>query len=261
MKKGFGFLLALLFCFLGMQNGKADVIWEPEDAFFSEHTDECTYVGRFYMANGPDSIVLVYKNPESAAITARWENGTQAYVTYTYTDPKGVLWGYAGDMGWVPMDYMDLNYDSISFGEAYAAEISEQSGTPAIQKKDEQVFLWEYPGSESFEMVYLDDFDGNLPEYSKVFTDEQNRLWGYVAYYYGYRDKWICIEEPAAAFSELYPDGAPERRPSQGQNASKTQTKRISPAPNYRVTVWLCVAIGLLVLATAACLIRWKKKR
>ena len=71
----------------------ADIIWEPEDMFYNDHASECTYVNRAFTANGPDGIVIVYKNPESPQKVTQLENGTVIYISYTYQDSDGILWG------------------------------------------------------------------------------------------------------------------------------------------------------------------------
>lgn len=260
MKKRTGIFVMLLFLLLGSVRIGADVIWEPEDPFFSAHSEECVYVDRFYTANGPDQVVMVYKNPESAAIVNRLENGTEVHISHTYTDKNGIAWGFADNEGWLPMDYMELVYDSISFAESYADEIEEKKGRLDSQYTNEQIALWEYPGSEAVDLVCPGDFENNLPEYSAVFVDEQNRTWGNTAYYYGYRDKWICLEQPTATFTELYPDGAPKRSAPSLPIDPVNRDERIVPASNYRTTAILCAAVGLLVLVTAVFLLKWKKK-
>lgn len=32
----------------------ADVIWEPDDDFYRQHSEDCEYLGRSYYVNGPE---------------------------------------------------------------------------------------------------------------------------------------------------------------------------------------------------------------
>ena len=132
MKKIFYVFTALICYMLLSIPVKADVIWEPFDSFYEAHADECEYMGRFFTANGPDGKVILYKSPELPEVVAEWENGHKAYIHFTYRDQSGILWGiyddYQDTVGWVPMDYMEVIYDSISFHEEHSAQITERSG-------------------------------------------------------------------------------------------------------------------------------------
>lgn len=132
----------------------ADIIWEPEDMFYNDHASECTYVNRAFTANGPDGIVIVYKNPESPQKVTQLENGTVIYISYTYQDSDGILWGIyentnAKKTGWMPMEYMEIVYDSISFAEEFQEEIvGAVEQDLDSQYLGQEIYLWEYPGAE-----------------------------------------------------------------------------------------------------------------
>lgn len=191
---------------------RADVIWEPEDAFYEKHASECDYVNRRFTANGPDGVVIVYKSPEMPEVVDTWENGYQVSISHTYEDGDGVLWGiydnYKGKCGWVPMDYMELVYDGISFREEYKAEIQAQEGEIAGEYLDTEVYFWEYPGADVYTLITV---QGDMPQYRGMFVDENGNRWGNVGYYYGVKDSWICVDKPGASYEELYPEGAPQR--------------------------------------------------
>lgn len=205
---------------------RADVIWEPQDAFYEKHASECDYVNRCFTANGPDGVVIVYKSPEIPEVVDTWENGYQVSISHTYKDGDGVLWGiydnYKGKCGWVPMDYMELVYDSISFMEEYKTEIQAQEGEIAGEYLDTEVYFWEYPGAEVYTLVTA---QGNMPEYRGMFIDENGNRWGHVGYYYGVKDSWICVDKPGASYEELYPEGAPQR----GEGPASSEEDRKSP--------------------------------
>ena len=261
MKKWICIMALLCYCVVCMQPVRADIIWEPEDGFYSKHIDECVYVNRLYTANGPDNIVIIYKNPESPSVVSRLTNGERMNISYVYTDQDGIEWGYADETGWTPMAYLEVVYDAISFEEAYADEIKAQSGSLDAAYMEKEILLWQYPGSENFYAVSPGENGTNLPEYSAVFTDEQGRDWGNTAYYYGYKDVWICLDEPDAPFEKLYPDNAPERRRPNAEDAVlESGAGRIAPKWNSGVIVFVCAAVGILVFVTAILLIKWKKR-
>ena len=85
----------------------ADVIWEPDDDFYQQHSEDCEYLGRSYYVNGPEGGAALYQNPGGGYVRVV-ENGVPLYISFTYTDLGGTLWGVAeygdaGDTGWVDM--------------------------------------------------------------------------------------------------------------------------------------------------------------
>lgn len=263
----------------------ADVLVEPIDSFYEDHREECSHVGRMFIANGPDGKVYLYKSPELPEVVATWENGYRAHIMFTYEDSRGILWGvyedYNGTVGWMPMDYMDLVYDSISFQEEHSGEITEQSGELDEKNLEGTIRFWKYPGSEECEALSLDDTEDYLPEYNGVYVDGNGNRWGHVGYYFGRRDTWISIDAPGAEFGELYPDGAPltgqqdekgsdtetvdpeGRQPEPGEEAGQTMqnsSDRIVPKPDYGVMA-LAAALVLLVAAGTAVLLVFLRKK
>ncbi len=184
---------------------RADVIYEPEDSFYWANRGECAYHNRTYTANGPENVAVLYQSPKSAIPTARIPNGESLPVLYVYEDEAGNQWGYTEgeDTGWVPLAYLVLQYDYLCFREEFGSRITwldkylqvEATGT---------VRFWSYPGSENCLEL---EVDGEyLPEYGATFQDDGGRRWGFVGYYYGHRNGWVCLDDPAAPYYELYAD-------------------------------------------------------
>lgn len=269
MKKYLCFMAAFicfLFCMLSV---RADVIWEPEDSFYKQHSSQCTYVSRHFTANGPDGTVILYESPESAKVIDTWENGHAVYISFTYEDSNGILWGIydngPGQTGWVPMEYMKVVYDHISFEEDYGSEIIEQSGALEEQYKGEDVCFWDYPGSKEPFIVPMDMSD--LPKYSSVYTDEKGYNWGYIGYFYGYRNYWICLDQPMADYDQLYPDGGPqigaqaEDTKTENFGSEKQGAERIVPEQNHGMVVLVIVLVALVVVVTAVLLVILRKSK
>lgn len=258
--------VCFLFCTLSV---RADVIWEPEDSFYEKHASQCSYVNRRFAADGPDGVVIFYESPESAKVVDTWENGDQAFITYTYEDGNGILWGIgekgSGQTGWVPMAYMKVIYDHISFQEDYDSEIVEQSGVLEEKYRGEDILIWEYPCAKEpvTEPVNMPE----LPEYSSVYTDEKGCRWGYVGYYYGLRNFWICIDQPTADYEQLYPDGGPqivaqaEDVETENHDSEKPGTDRIVPEPDHGRAIFVTVLVALVTLVTAGLLVILKKRK
>lgn len=269
MKKWLCFLgtfICFLFCVLPV---RADVIWEPEDAFYEKHSSMCTYVNRCFTANGPEGTVTLYKSPESPKVIDTWENGYAVYISYTYMDSDGILWGiYEGreskQTGWVPMDYMKVVYDHISFREDYGSEIVDESGDLEEQYREGRVCFWDYPGSKEYYAMNLADWP-DLPGYTGVYTDEKGYRWGFVGYYYGRRNFWICLDQPVADYEQLYPDGGPqigaqaEAADAEYQSPEEQGTERIVPKQDKGTVFLVTGLVALVVIVTAVLLVVLRK--
>lgn len=214
MKRTFSLALALIFILALAPAVLADVIWIPEDSFLQKHMDDCQRIDRSYYADGPDDSVTAYKSPESATVQATVDNGTLLHIYYVYTDGSGIEWGlceYYGDEawdGWIPMDYLLLKYDSQAFREEFAGRIEEETGEIPSYGEN-QVHFWGYPGSDTLWAAMVVD-SGYLPQYMQTFTDDAGRKWGYVNYYMGIRDVWVCLDDPTADYDTLYAVHAPQ---------------------------------------------------
>lgn len=278
-------LAAICFWMACSFSAGADVLVEPMDTFYEDHAAECTHVGRAFTANGPDGKVYLYKSPELPEVVATWENGFKASIMFTYEDSRGTLWGvyddYRGTVGWMPMEYMELIYDSISFQKEFSEEIVEQSGELHAEDLEGTILFWKYPGSEECEALSVDDTEDYLPEYNGVYVDGNGKRWGHIGYYFGRRDTWICIDAPGAEFEQLYPDGAPQIGEQAEENADAetaepvgqekesaetTESKqesagRIVPKPDYGVMALAAGLVLLVAVATAVLLVVLRKKR
>ncbi|MCM1184273.1 MAG: hypothetical protein NC337_12955 [Roseburia sp.] len=237
----------------------ADVINEPRDSFYERHAEECVYVNRMFTANGPDGKVFCYASPESPRVTAAWENGMTAWISFTYRDGDGILWGIAEGHGWMPMAYMEVVYDSISFAEEYADEITGEIGTLDEQYMGKEIYLWTYPGSMEEKTITTGEF---MPEYRSVYVDEAGRSWGNLGYYYGFKNEWICIDDPTADAQQLWPDGAPQRGQGLAGNAEAAPqgAERIVPQTNRFTVILTVVLVGMVAAVSAALLVVLKRR-
>ena len=216
MKRMISLLLALIFLLALTPAVSADVIVDPQDSFYWEHRGECIRTERCYFADGPENVAVVYRSPESAAVVERVKNGLELWISYVYEDENGYSWGlceYYGEedhwVGWIPMDYLLLKYDSICFREEFAHRIVEKTGVIPVQETG-RVHFWGYPGSDTL-WAYMELTAHYLPEYQAVFTDDAGREWGYVNYYAGMRDVWVCLSNPTADYPTLYAEHEPQQ--------------------------------------------------
>ena len=198
------FSVALVLCILFSFTAQADVIWEPEDSFYRNHAEECTYYARSRIVNSPEGGVQVFVSPTSSRVIATVENGTVLHVQFTYDNET---WGYVqvseGD-GWMPLADTILKYDNASFMEAFSDSFYEDAD--AVEQmlsgltEEDMIYDYAYPGSgptKSFipaEHVLSADYF-NL---QSLFTDENGLVWGHVGYFMGRRG-WICVSDPTNA--------------------------------------------------------------
>ncbi len=271
MKKIICVLAGMLCCLLGSISVKADVIWEPENSFYREHAEECTYVSRMYTTNGPDNKVISYKSPEMPQEVDTWENGVRVQILFTYEDSDDNLWGiyddYQGTTGWIPMEYLELVYDSIAFREEHKAEIIGDAGELDEKYAGETIYLWKYPGSEEYTPMEVSDY---TPEYSGIYVDGNGKRWGCVQYYFGIKDTWMYLDEPTADFQRIFPDGqgtesrqeeSAQTADVENQDSESRGIERIVPKLNRNLVVTAGILVIAVVAVTAVLLIKLKGGR
>ena len=218
MKRMFSCLLTLLALLALAAPARADILWEPRDnRFYEQHG--CAYEGRSYYANGPEGFVTAWDAPDGTAVRGQYENGEALWVGYTWQD--WALISRSGEdgeetTGWIPREQLYLIYDHISFEEEHGAQFRDYNGefSDFNGEVGSCIQLWEYPGAWSeketltLTQEFLDALRGTneQPSYiSRVYTDENGNNWGYVAYMYGIRNFWICLDNPESIMSSCIP--------------------------------------------------------
>ncbi len=231
----------------------ADVIWEPEDDFYGQHSSQCSVVERNFEANPPEGEPLkVYKAPDSTEVIATREKGERIGISHSYTDPAGREWGLLYESGWAPMDYLAEVYDGEAFYRQYSGEIKQESGEADISKipDDKDLYFYEYPGAEEGSRI---NKESDNPYYTMCFTDPEGHKWGYVSYYY-ISDGWVCIDAPDATFDELYPKGQ-NFSGDIGEIAPPEIIVEPIPGPGFSVALVIGIAVAAVVVVTAVILI------
>ncbi len=267
MKKMMSILTVMLFWMLCVVPVRADMIWEPNnDDFYVNHRDSCHYVNRNYTADGPEDKVIVYKSPENPAVVTTWENGHVANIYYTWTDENGIVWGMnnnweTNETGWMPMEYMDVVYDYICFEEEFGEHFVEETVTISEEYANISVYFWSYPGAETYLEIPMPENAADMPQCSKTFVDEEGRKWGYIGYFRGTRNKWVCLDEPAGDVKILYPEEAPVRTPQAVTEGTFSEEERITPsADGGTMGLIICLVLGVCG-ATGGALLGMKKKK
>lgn len=198
-QKFFSLVLALLAVSALAIPVSADVIWEPDDSFYEKHRDECTYVNRDYQLAGYGGTVTVFTAP-GGSNKATLGNGLQCSIQFTW-EGKGITWGYLirwGDNaveGWVPMDDLSLVYDSQQFMEDHAAELT---STDPVPVEFQEAVLYGYPNGPAWDSTLIEnaDYRSFSEVFTQLYTDESGLRWGYVGYYMGHLNTWVCLDDP-----------------------------------------------------------------
>ena len=279
MKKVMRILTVILCWMIFVLPVSADVIWEPyNDDFYEKYRVSCQLVNRNYTTDGPEGKVIVYKSPENPSVVATWENGHVANIYYTWTDEKGIVWGMnnnweTNETGWMPMEYMDVVYDYICFEEEFGDSFVEETVAISEEYVSTGVYFWDYPGAETYMEVPMPDTAANMPMCGKTYVDESGRKWGYIGYYRAIRNKWVCLDEPVADYSVLYPEMVPVRTPqavteesysemeSVSEETPAVEEERIVPSADSGIVgLIICLVLGVCG-ATGGALLGMKKKK
>lgn len=254
----------------------ADIIYIPEDDFLNGHMMDCVEIRRGFRAL---TEVPIYKSPELNKVEGMIPEGEEIFVFYQYDDPLGNTWGYVEARmsdwtdkgafdngtqyayGWIPMAYMELIYDHISFEEDYGHLFTQASGVLDEAYVGQTIYFWNYPGDESGYQVPVEAYP---PDYWHTYTDEDGRVWGYTGYYMGWKGYWFCMDDPTADFDALFPSGAPQVKITEpGETSPTLPVEEIVPQPSAGtkllrtgITVAVVVCIGVTVIM----LVKMKKK-
>lgn len=246
---------------------RADVIYQPFDSFYEQNWDECEYVCRSYTANGPNGDVTLYKSPvDDMMVSGSVPNGEAVFVSYTYEDSRGIVWGcceiWEEDLlGWAPMDYLVLIYDGISFEEEYADRFVAEEGSIGKDYLGQTIYFWQYPGSTAyFDMELQSDPDGYMPEYSTIYLDEAGNKWAKCSYYMGIKGYWINLNDPTANEDIFSPEATEQAEPVPTE-VPMEPVEEIVPVGNQSLKVVTIAAVAAVVAVTGLLLIFLKRKK
>jgi hypothetical protein len=124
------------------------------------------------------------------------------------------------------MDDLIVAYDYISFDEDYKDEFYSYSGGNSKKVLDaDEVVFWKWPCSgEVTTVAKLPAATGAenakaekdwLTTPVHAYLDREGREWGFIPYFYGSRNFWICLSDPSnAEIPAINPPPAPELWPS-----------------------------------------------
>ena len=265
MKRLFGGLFAALLAMSLAVPAAADVLWEPEDAFYQSHAEACELLQRNFYTNGPEGYVNFYHSPESSSVTGQMENGEKLYVYWQYED-----WGYVEEEGWVVLSDLQLIYDYLSFEEEYGDQFLPYDAETYAPLLDEwtgdTLALWPYPGAAEVSYVWQDAGDAmaDLKEYgfSSIFVDEEGLTWGFCGYLYGNRNFWVCLDAPAGRDDPAVTGGAVEIPVRQVEQPELTPAQEPELPAAYYIpyTLGVLIAVGAVWLLARRFLPKQRKR-
>ncbi len=247
MKKMISVLLAAVFALTFTMSVSADVIFEPDDDFYSEHSSECTRVERIFVATED---VSSYLEPNNSKVLCTFTEGDELTISYTYEDKNGIVWGQVSfsaalgsdTKGWVPMGNLAVVYDNASFLSEFADEITEDTDDLKLPSTDMLIF-WNYPGSGDYYDIELWDDSSKNISFTYSYTDPNGITWGYVPYLYG-MSGWVRIDDPSNTTAPEILEREPEiLHPTSVIDPDEIKEPGLSP-------IWLAV-----ILVGAACVV------
>ncbi len=272
-------MLSMFLCGINVLASEEEEEWKPSEPFFVEHMESCVEENRDYYANGPNGQVMIYESPASSKVLNILENGEIVGIDYTFTNEAGVTWGFCefeGKFGWIPMPYLFVVYDYISFEEEYGEQFIIETDTIVptrsndlyweFQETNKKIKFWTYPGSKEEFVIAFSKVNTMLPQYTKIFIDEDGRKWGFIPYYAGQSvNRWVCMSSAktmVGTLEELYPQE--EWMPVRDTRVMETYSgEEIFPDDYEEVQRMnkirpIVIGIGIMALAGVAALFYWK---
>lgn len=203
MKRIAALLLVLLLAAALAVPALADVIWEPENDFYTEHRDECVYLDDVrYEAQTEVSVV---RSPEDSEVLGTLPAGTVLDIDWLWTGEGewGVVSPYLENEDWIEgwVDLADCRrlYGPAEFEAEHGAEALAADGELYITGEQELV-LWRFPGSGEISGRFGGP-DSWLEEqtvgFSRVWTDEDGNDWAEFPYFYG-ASGWAYLSDQDA---------------------------------------------------------------
>lgn len=236
----------------------ADVIWEPENDFYTAHAEDCKYVNTQYYSNGETGYMEIFDKPGGSGLGFA-DNGQLFYVSFAYASEDGD-WGvldyakgeerlipadYSGETysGWVRLSDTLPKYDSAAFSAEHSSELTAVSGDLSELLNESKIAAWTYPNSgELVQTIDREWIDEDFAEgFSVGYTDEQGMQWAFCSYYRGYRSFWVCLDAPSdEALPALNTPNLDFHKPASDELPEQTgaDTTRI-------IIICVCVVVAL----------------
>jgi len=247
----------------------ADALVVPNNNFYERNSDKMEYLGRRFYANGEAGYITLLLEPNSSREVISIENGEIIQIMFTFND-NGVKWGitelYSPDLsyrdiptGWVKMDQLYAVYDSNAFIDANTDRIHEREYDLSKMELDGDIIFWTWPGSGEISGIWkdLEIIESNMNIIYTIYIDNEGCEWGYLPYFYGWREVWICLDDLSGRDKPAFnPAPEPQLRSPEPPPPPNTAGSIFS-SPMFAITlVSLVAALSLLLIH-----LFWKKKK
>ncbi len=249
MKKLLSLAIVLFIALSSFMTVSADVIFEPTDDFYTKHSSECQLVERYFTATEDTHSVTA---PDNTGTDSELQKGQRLYISNSYTDDSGTVWGliqFSDATGWIPMGYLEVSYDAVSFNEEFESQFYTDTNDLRItENKLDKLVFWDFPGSESY--TEMEPWDNSYQDmgFSHSYTDPDGTVWGYVGYFYGMRG-WINIGNPSSPEAPFVLERENEiLYPESLYNDNEPSDEGFSP-------IWIAVILVAAVCSGTAALI------
>ncbi len=255
MKKLFCLLLALALLFCLSTTAFADIIWEPFEGFYTDNREYFTYAGYYAYANGPAGEVFLYDQPGGKQVGAI-PNGKTVYIQHIYETKGSPAWALFTDETYALLSDLMNRYDREFFDDHPEIATEAPSGFSVTIPLNAPMLTWTYPRGvcSQVENRWDENIMFGMTDY---YTDEDGLVWGYMGYWLGHQDMWICLSDYNN--SDLQKPEKYLGTPNWGDGFVPIKAE---PLPEVRGIdpLYIILPIGAAVIA-AALLIFWPKKK
>ena len=271
--------MILICCFLliSVQIARADLILPPDNDFYERYKSQCIYLGRSFTVNSADGFVSVQKEPGSPEEMTTLENGEIIYVEYSCFF-NGDFWGITSFLnsdknsdlwrlsGWVKMDQLLVLYDYVAFEEDHPGEFYIYDGDYEAIRETGAMIAWAWPGSGTV-LWTVEDVDTENFYVLHAYMDEEGREWGFVTYFYGSRDIWVCLSDPLNRDIPAFnpdPGSGPWESETVHTEILETENWQAETAPEdeFPLPVLIIILVALLVIGTVVLIwVFWKPNK
>ena len=255
MKKLFCLLLTLALLLCLSTTAFADIIWEPFEGFYADNQEYFTHAGYYAYANSPTGEVTLYDKPDGKQV-GTIPNGETVYIQHIYETKGSPAWALFTDETYALLSDLMNRYDREFFDDHPEIATEAPSGFSVTIPLDTPLLTWTYPGGASVQSqnYWDEDIMFGLTDY---YTDEDGLVWGYMGYWLGHQDMWICLSDynnPDLQKPEKYLG-----TPNWGNGFVPTEFEAL-PIAEHINPLYIILPVGAAVIA-AVLLIFWPKQK
>ncbi|GEM_PF-2451384 len=280
------FLLAALILLLSVPV-HADIVYEPMgDDFYLTHSSACetTYYWCSYKVISETSVEVAV-SPEDFTAVTELQPGDVFSSNTTYRSGDSA-WYYVRSFsgqdkdGWISSDLVERLYDSELFILDHGSEIGGNLNLDVSEL--DTITAAAYPGGYILESPDLALFKRNEPgtpvQFEKSYTDPEGKRWGYLGYFYGGVNGWVCLDDPNLTETKIADkltvsevrgsseNGQKASSDASSESPSEAPSESISPselpvADSVHPTVLIGILCGAAVLTAAVVLILILKRK